>query len=228
MSLVRLLEIGRSLNAIRETQSRYRMHRQNLLPKFGMAGSAAWCPPTTAAEPTEPAASGLRLRSITNALQGPIGGEQKQSKWAKLGRACLNFLDRTGDFVGKTFKPLNKWAARPGDDKFALRRSTAPSVVSLQKPVATPIQTELSLDKVKVVRNDLSDADLEVVPMAAAGASLQNRPPALATALHRQMNGSWGRFTARLFQVPVGYQDETGFHFGAKAAEKEAAWPPFW
>jgi len=27
------------------------------------------------------------------------------------------------------------------------------------------------------------------------------------------------------FEVPVGYQDETGFHYGVKSAEKEAQWP---
>ena len=31
------------------------------------------------------------------------------------------------------------------------------------RPVRTPVQAELSLERVKVVRNDLSDADLEVV-----------------------------------------------------------------
>ena len=25
--------------------------------------------------------------------------------------------------------------------------------------------------------------------------------------------------------VPVGYQDETGFHYGVKTADKEAKWP---
>ena len=26
-------------------------------------------------------------------------------------------------------------------------------------------------------------------------------------------------------EVPVGYQDETGFHYGVKSADKEAKWP---
>ena len=26
-------------------------------------------------------------------------------------------------------------------------------------------------------------------------------------------------------EIPVGYQDETGFHYGVKAADKEAKWP---
>ena len=29
-------------------------------------------------------------------------------------------------------------------------------------------------------------------------------------------------------EIPAGYQDETGFHYGVKPAEKEIHWPPFW
>ena len=42
-----------------------------------------------------------------------------------------------------------------------------------------PVQSELSLDGVKVVHNDLSDADVEVVPMksrAAAEAAIPELP----------------------------------------------------
>jgi len=28
--------------------------------------------------------------------------------------------------------------------------------------------------------------------------------------------------------IPVGYQDETGFHVGVNPAEKEIKWPPVW
>jgi hypothetical protein len=30
------------------------------------------------------------------------------------------------------------------------------------------------------------------------------------------------------FQIPTGYQDETGFHTGVKAAQKEIQWPQVW
>jgi hypothetical protein len=30
------------------------------------------------------------------------------------------------------------------------------------------------------------------------------------------------------FEIPVGYQDETGFHAGVKAAEKNIQWPGTW
>jgi hypothetical protein len=29
-------------------------------------------------------------------------------------------------------------------------------------------------------------------------------------------------------QVPLGYQDEHGFHFGGQPAEKKITWPPLW
>lgn len=29
-------------------------------------------------------------------------------------------------------------------------------------------------------------------------------------------------------EVPVGYQDENGFHVGASRAENKLNWPPFW
>ena len=28
--------------------------------------------------------------------------------------------------------------------------------------------------------------------------------------------------------IPVGYQDETGFHYGDKPVDKEAKWPQVW
>jgi hypothetical protein len=28
--------------------------------------------------------------------------------------------------------------------------------------------------------------------------------------------------------IPIGYQDETGFHMGIKPAEKEIKWPSVW
>ena len=29
-------------------------------------------------------------------------------------------------------------------------------------------------------------------------------------------------------EVPVGYQDENGFHTGTSRAENQTNWPPFW
>jgi hypothetical protein len=58
-----------------------------------------------------------------------------------------------GKLWGKVTKPVRKPAGQP------------PRPASAQD-VKPPVQTELSLDLVRVVRNDLSDADIEVVPQA--------------------------------------------------------------
>jgi hypothetical protein len=47
------------------------------------------------------------------------------------------------------------------------RSRTRPAKITLQRLAKSPVQGELSLDKVKVVRNDLSDADVEIVPFQA-------------------------------------------------------------
>ena len=30
------------------------------------------------------------------------------------------------------------------------------------------------------------------------------------------------------YEIPTGYQDETGFHYGVKPAEREIKWPATW
>ncbi len=30
------------------------------------------------------------------------------------------------------------------------------------------------------------------------------------------------------FEIPVGYQDETGFHTGVKPSGQKETWPPVW
>ena len=60
--------------------------------------------------------------------------------------------------IGSLLKKANLlawWRARRA-------KATKPSAQSFSK---APVQAELSLDKIKVLRNDLSEGDLEVVPV---------------------------------------------------------------
>ena len=61
------------------------------------------------------------------------------------------------------------------------------------KPDLHTVQTELSLEKVKVVHNDLSDADVESVPIKSRGAA---SPPDLPPA-----RKAWEMLGERLFGV---------------------------
>lgn len=46
------------------------------------------------------------------------------------------------------------------------------------KELELPVQAELSLEKVKVVHNDLTDAEVEVVPLKSRGAGVPDLQPA--------------------------------------------------
>jgi len=56
-----------------------------------------------------------------------------------------------------------------------------------------PVQGELTLERIKVVRNDLSDVDLEVVP-----AKPPTAPAMRAVEKTAGAENAWGRVTARV------------------------------
>ena len=60
-----------------------------------------------------------------------------------------------------------------------------------------PLQAELSLDRVKVVHNDLSDADVEIVPIKSRPAP-EAAEPVLTPAAGED---SWSRLSAKIFGV---------------------------
>ena len=145
MSLLRLLTTGKSLVGVRELESRYRLTSQRLLPQFGSAknpfgnsASAAAEPATAPATKAVPRAPVGPLRPFAG-LKGAVGRAQSPGLfgWAKARFA------QAGSF----------WKRRPAT-------AGQPATLSLS---TQPVQGELSLDRIKVVRNDLSDADLEVV-----------------------------------------------------------------
>jgi hypothetical protein len=141
MSLLRLLTAGRSLVSVRDTEPRYRVTSQRLLPQFGsgknpFSGREAATPTQTSAvvAKTEAAMSSVSGEKSSRAKALWVGAAARMSVWTeKLG----------GRFARSCAKPIS------------------PAIPQFNKP---PVQGELSLDRVQVMRNDLSDADLEIVP----------------------------------------------------------------
>lgn len=64
----------------------------------------------------------------------------------------------------------------------------------------TPVQREWSLGGVTVVRNDLSDADLEVVPSNAVRNEPARRPDIASVSSSRSLAGLSGRWIGWLLQ----------------------------
>ncbi len=173
MSLMRLLTAGKSLVGIKDTQSRYRIMDERLLPKFASKAN-----PFRGTTKPGPALVSAQIagstpeqqpRPVSPSGQGVSVNRPERSRWL----AGLRRLLRRGEAPGA---------------KSAIPRFNEPMV-----------QPELSLDAVKVVRNDLSDSDLEIVPATAQPAAAPSEPARAEPALESAAGPVWTRVTGRLF-----------------------------
>jgi len=174
MSLMRLLTTGKTLVDLRNSTGRYHMPGKSLLPKFGPAKNPFATPaknqpaPVAAAttpgtEPCDATSAALQMKETKRLPVLPEkmketkrlpfvaarNGVQKQNTQPTIWKRMLG---GAGELLGK----LNQLAWRAGQNPPA--KSAVPR---FDKPV---VQGELSLDNIKVVRNDLSEADMEIVP----------------------------------------------------------------
>jgi hypothetical protein len=173
MKLGTLLAAGKSLMK-GQAQVSYRENRQVYLPKFGPAknpfkpetasasGEAADVAPATTPvmpRPTradqEPVvASAIKpLVALAQKLTAvPAMAEKKKANWAGKFSPVLIFQRVRAKGGEKSWDKADK-AQKPGT------------------------QTELSLDSVKVVHNDLSDVDVEIVPMKSRSGPAEVQAP---------------------------------------------------
>ena len=180
MSIGRLLAAGRSLVGVQNGSSRYRLDKRTRLPKFGSVKNP-FSPeerkpvaPQTAApqldspKEVDPAATESVVRAT------PPAANPVPPATARLRRAV---------------RRLREWCVEANP----LPRLAGPARSAI-KPMPSfsgaPVQSELSLDEVKVVRNDLSDADLEIVPA---------KPARSAEAVPVPEENAWSRMTIRIF-----------------------------
>ena len=150
MSLVRLLASGKSLVGLTEPAHRYRMRSKNPLPKLGNNPFAERPVGIGSKTPAEMEAENLKeTRKLPDiAIPEPL---------------TPNALERTRwttarEFIGRLAQKLVPWRMRPAP-------VAAPLIA---KPEKVAVQGELSLDNIKVVRNDLSESDVELAPVQPA------------------------------------------------------------
>jgi len=188
MSMMQLLSAGKSLVGLHDTHSRYQLRTKNTLPKFGpvrnpfvttaepvVAKADAGVPKTYQLNPAELAAANLKE---TKRIPVAVEIFKKTTRLPTLppARRAEQILSR----IAALARGGCEWA---GDQARKL-----PQLVARRKPAPAPklsgavIQAELSLDRVQVVRNDLSDADVEVVPAQVKPLAAPTPAPAQATA----------------------------------------------
>jgi hypothetical protein len=174
MSLVRLLAAGKSVVGLSNEVSPYRLTDQRLLPKFGP--DKPWSCPTVkgAGGGGSPKSEVRRPRCVEGGrgLKGPGAASVAAFSWGGHPARVLGWLK--GPPRATVEGPRAPGGARPGG---AGRRLTSrfnglfgrSELKPERQPRAplepSPIQGELRLERVKVVRNDLSDSDLELVQL---------------------------------------------------------------
>jgi hypothetical protein len=203
MSLLRLLTTGKSLEGLRDADSRYRLCSQRLLPQFGPARNpfsnrAKPEPAQTAARPLE-----ARRESAAPAAK-PATSDPNSEPAAVLQRkveqpaAPAKFDARKlAVALWRRFAALlSGWQAKLcGLFARSERKAAKSAIPRFPKPA---VQGELSLERIKVVRNDLSDADLEVVPAKAPVAPAATAPAPRVFEKAEVVKSAWGRVTTRI------------------------------
>jgi hypothetical protein len=217
MSLLRLLATGKSLVGMPDTNSRYRMRTRNLLPKFGSAKNP-FAPPTPDLEsPGAPHTSSPAKLQTASLFESPIREPEHREA------APIEAAKPAPKKELKTAPQSSAAPVAPAKVEARMPVAPAPSAPSGKpgkiggwikklnplallpprrgdsgrgRPARKPVQTELTLEKVRVVRNDLSDTDLEIVP-----GRLMGLPSGASPILPHTGNsgpGAWSRLTTKI------------------------------
>ena len=148
MSLLRLLSAGKSWVGSNDSATRYQMGDPRAMPRFGSAKNPF---AKKQAEQPPTAAPERETPIVTPPAErpkpAPVSREPRRPLLGPWIKSCLGWMRRK-------------------------QPKSQPLIPQLAK---RPVQGELSLERVKVVRNDLSDTDLEIVT-AKAGSRSPSEP----------------------------------------------------
>src|SRR5262245_28636579 len=192
MSLIRLLAVGRTLKGIRDDSHRYRdVTGKRLLPKFGTLRAQA-----EGESAVQIASTQSRDVLVVGRASIERASTAREEGRKTAGHAQARTERKSSSLAAFVYGQRDKWL-------FARSRSAtdAPSSQTVIPVGSTVMHSERSLEKVKVVRNDLSEADLEVVPALRPG-PMGREETTWVTASKREMGLSvWSRATAKLMGV---------------------------
>ena len=174
MSLMQLLTNGKTLVDLKNSTGRYHMPGKHHLPKFGSPKN-----PFMPAAKTTPAPAVVEPmpKPLVRAARVPAANLKETQRLPELSSKMketkrMPFVAARHSASPENPKPkmwetFLDWAGvkleqiNPARWMGGLKPAAKPAVPRFDKPV---LQGELSLQNIKVVRNDLKDADLEVVP----------------------------------------------------------------
>ena len=196
MSLIKLMRFAKSLRSGRDDVRAFQPAQDNLVPDFTRSGPR---PDPVLEEPgrTGRARSGLG----SDGANAPASGAGPFGKDASVNSANCDFkqgeMSLDGGAGAHSTAPergagIGRWSGRAGLPRPSLKADA---------------KGQLSLEFVRVVRNDLSDSDLELVPTRLA-VQPAGEPAAAGAVRGDAMEpecSRWSRFRARIFRAgPTG------------------------
>jgi hypothetical protein len=182
MGLMQLLAVGRSLGKVGDQPSRYKMTQQTLLPRFGSVKAPEEQVPVVGSNNQKPAKPVLKQSSPEFAAANDrkkMSAVQLKPQETAVPKAV----------AAKPAFPLGRWTLF----KNPFSRTPRPM------PKEAAVQPELSLDMVTPVRNDLTDADLELVQSPKRSAEKTAPQAAQPEPAATVASPSWARINAQFF-----------------------------
>ena len=189
MKLGTLLAAGKSLALRRRGESPYRANKQFYLPKFGSPKNP-FVPANQSGEAISPDTA--PAAPVKTPITVVAAKTQKLPTFSPAPRAAHHLPTTPEKPAGPKAKTRRSWGWMERLNPFV---SGSPFTAAQGANARGPVQAELSLDAVKVLRNDLSDVDIEVVP-------LKSRPVESRAAPRREPEQkTWGWWSARRLRM---------------------------
>lgn len=190
MSLLRLLTAGKSLVGLKDTASRYNVARTGSLPQFSPKKNPFRASTRPEFNPGAQAEAQAAASSVERTAEDPLTPAP----------AAVPVVEQSTPVIPASVAPSNQvdqakapslWSALL---PWRRRKVEKRRVAGFAKPM---VQGELSLDTVKVVRNDLSDTDLEIVPARPPVAIPRPNPVSQAEPGAALATDGWGEGAGR-------------------------------
>ncbi|MEO5803820.1 MAG: hypothetical protein ABIR24_09840 [Verrucomicrobiota bacterium] len=215
MNLMKLLTVGQSEKESKIVLGKFKL-RQRLLPKF--------------ASTVRPSSSAVMETSVPSikpaALLLDVSGKPNASAESKTIEHQTMSSPRTMDKTqkipsGKTLRRIEEPAAIPRvsgflvgfvsflKNKFTSLKKKLFPVRLKNKFSSAPVQTEWSLEKVTVLRNDLNEADLEIVAPKPPVAVQPTKPNLVHLNRVKNSGREWIKMTTRLFKTSSPFESDS-------------------
>jgi hypothetical protein len=175
MSLGKLLTTGKSLVGLNDSNSRYQL-RKGALPKFESSKN-----PFASKSHNEPASHSEHEPSLPKLTPAEIAAANlKKTQRLPVMQPTEAQTETTTSMAphGETVEPegvpsvVGGWLQKLNPMVWLDNHKSVDTKPAVPRPSRMPVQGELSLDNIKVMRNDLSETDVEIVPAKARPASL--------------------------------------------------------